>query len=136
MAETRPRPTAGRVRRLVTHPASVPLALLAGAGYLWTTNPHEPGHLLPRCPFNWATGLLCPGCGATRMLYDLMHGDLPGAFHDNAALFLIVPMGLYLYGRWLVEGLRGRAYRPVIPNRYQAVLIGGALLWGVLRNIN
>ena len=58
------------------------------SGYLYGTDPHQPGHWLPRCPFNWATGLLCPVCGATRMAYDLLHADPVRAFHDNGLLLL------------------------------------------------
>lgn len=125
----------GRTRRLATHPAAGPLSLLGGAAYLWTTDPHQPGHWLPRCPFNWATGLLCPVCGATRMVYDLMHGHPVAGFHDNAALFLLAPAGLYLYGRWLVEGLRGRAFRPAIGPRWQFALLAAAGVWGFVRNV-
>jgi hypothetical protein len=122
----------------VRHPAAAPLgalaAGLAGAAYLWGTNPHEPGHLLPRCPFNWATGLLCPACGGTRMAYDLMHGQFTAAFHDNAALLLASPLVLWLLWRWLSEGLRGRRYRPELSGRGKVAVLGIAVTWIVLRN--
>ncbi|MCJ0867986.1 DUF2752 domain-containing protein [Streptomyces sp. AP-93] len=124
---------------LLRRPAAAPLASLAvlgaGAAYLWGTNPHEPGHWLPRCPFNWLTGQLCPACGATRMCYDILHGDFVAAFHDNAVLFLLgLPLTLFLYGRWVTEGLRGRKYHPAIGLRGQAAIIGVALTWAVVRN--
>lgn len=132
--------TSVRVRRWTRHAAAAPLATLvagvAGAAYLWGTNPHEPGGLLPRCPFNWATGLLCPACGGTRMTYDLMHGDFAAAFYDNAALLTLgLPLAAYLGGRWLVEGLRGRRYRPKLSPRGNAVVLGVAVVWTVARNL-
>ncbi len=127
--------TARRAGRLFVHPAAAPLALLGGAVYLWNTNPHEPGNLLPRCPFNWLTGLLCPACGGSRMAYDLMHGDFTAAFHDNALLFVVFPLVLYLYGRWLLEGLRGRRYRPQLTRRGTLLVIGAAVSWAVVRNV-
>ncbi|MBB1253332.1 DUF2752 domain-containing protein [Streptomyces alkaliterrae] len=128
-----------RLRR-PRHPALLPLATLAagaaGSVYLWHTDPHQPGQFLPRCPVNWLTGLLCPACGGTRMAYDLMHGDFGAAFHDNAALLLLgVPFAAYLGGRWLIEGLRGRRYRPAIGRRGVAVIVGTAAVWAVVRNV-
>lgn len=122
-----------------THPAAPPLgalaAGLAAAAYLWGTDPHQAGQWLPRCPLNALTGLLCPACGGTRMAYDLMHGDLAAAFHDNALLLTLgVPVAAYFGGRWLVEGLRGRRYRPS-PGRWAtAAILGTAVVWAALRN--
>ncbi|MDX3237137.1 DUF2752 domain-containing protein [Streptomyces sp. ME03-5709C] len=130
--------TWNRLRAVAGRPATAPLAsLMAGAGgaaYLWGTDPHQEGHWLPRCPFNFLTGLLCPACGATRMTYDLMHGDLAAAFHDNALLLLAAPFPLYLYARWVTEGLRGRTYRPSLGRRAQAVVIAVAVAWALVRN--
>ncbi|MCX4777981.1 DUF2752 domain-containing protein [Streptomyces sp. NBC_01264] len=124
---------------LLRRPAAAPLASLAvlgaGAAYLWGTDPHRPGQWLPRCPFNWLTGLDCPACGGTRMAYDILHGDFVAAFHDNAALLLLgLPLALFLYGRWVTEGLRGRKYHPVIGIPGRAVIVGVALTWTIVRN--
>ncbi|MER7057286.1 MULTISPECIES: DUF2752 domain-containing protein [unclassified Streptomyces] len=132
-----PAPPAGR--RLPWHPAAAPLAVLvagaAGAGYLWFTDPHESGHLLPRCPFRFVTGLLCPACGGTRMTYDLMHGHFAAAWLDNRALLLAAPFALALWGRWTVEGLRGRSWRPRIAPWAQALILVTAVAWTVARNL-
>ncbi|MGP4110419.1 DUF2752 domain-containing protein [Streptomyces sp. 4N509B] len=132
--------TPGRSRTAwLAHPSVAPLATLgaglAGAAYLWRTNPHEDGQLLPPCPFHWATGLLCPACGGTRMTYDAMHGDLVAAFHDNAVLLLLgVPLAAWLGGRWLSEGLRGRRYRPRFRRPAVAAILAVAVAWVLLRN--
>jgi hypothetical protein len=137
---TGPRPPrAGRLRRAAAHPAAGPLgamaAAAAGAAYLYRTDPHEGGHLLPRCPFNWLTGLLCPVCGATRMAYDLLHADPVRAFHDNALLLVAAPFLLAVAGRWAVAGLRGRRWHPVLGPR-AAVAVGAVLVaWAVVRNL-
>ncbi|MGY1452299.1 DUF2752 domain-containing protein [Streptomyces sp. SS8] len=127
-------------RTLRTHPAAPPLgslaAGLAGAAYLWGTNPHQAGQWLPRCPLNAVTGLLCPACGGTRMTYDLMHGDVVAAFHDNALLLTLgIPAAAYFGGRWLVEGLRGRRYRPKLGKVGTTVVLGTAVVWAVVRNL-
>ncbi|NSC23107.1 DUF2752 domain-containing protein [Streptomyces albus subsp. chlorinus] len=130
----------GRLRATLSHPAAPPLitaaAGLAGAWYLWGTDPHTPGAWLPRCPFNWATGLLCPACGGTRMAYDLLHGDLARALHDNAALLTVgLPVAVYLSGRWLWDGLRGRRYAPRMGTRGKAAVLACAVAWTVARNL-
>jgi hypothetical protein len=136
--------TAGGSRRalgrsLAGHPAAGPLAaLVAGAAasaYLYRTDPHQPGHLLPRCPFNWATGLLCPVCGATRMAYDLLHADPVRAFHDNALLLVCTPFLLAVAGRWTVAGLRGRRWRPVLGPRAATGVAVLLVAWAVVRNV-
>lgn len=136
-------PAAGRLallRRVARRPLAVPLGLAAagsaGAAYLYRTDPRQPGQLLPRCPFEWVTGLLCPACGGTRMTYDLMHGEFAAAFHDNAALLLLgVPAAAYLWVRLLSEGMRGRRYRPSLGRRGVAVVLGAAVTWTVARNL-
>ncbi|MCX2927182.1 DUF2752 domain-containing protein [Streptomyces sp. NEAU-W12] len=121
------------------HPAVAPVAVLAagaaGAAYLWGTDPHEPGHLLPRCPLRAVTGLLCPACGGTRMAYDLMHGQFAAAWLDNRALLLAAPFALALWGRWTLEGLRGRSWAPRIGPRVQALILATAVTWTIARNI-
>ncbi|MBL1093560.1 MULTISPECIES: DUF2752 domain-containing protein [Streptomyces] len=115
------------------------LALAAGAAaavYLWHTNPHQPGQVLIPCPFRLLTGVLCPACGGTRMAYDLLHGDVVRAFHDNAVLLVLgVPALAYVLLRWLVLGLRGRAYRLQLTGRGNAVVFGIAAVWMLVRNL-
>ena len=118
---------------------SAPLAVLAvgaaGAAYLWRTDPHEGGHVLPGCPFRWLTGWQCPACGATRMTYDLMHGDVVRAWHDNALLLLLAPLALWALGRWLVAGVRSERYVLQAPTWFTPVLLTVAVCWAVLRNL-
>ncbi|MGX1755914.1 DUF2752 domain-containing protein [Streptomyces lydicus] len=130
-----PGPASVRVRTV--RQASIALGAGAVAAvYLWHTNPHQPGQLLLPCPFKWATGLLCPACGGTRMAYDLMHGDAVRAFHDNAVLLTLAgPAVAYAVGRWLVAGIGGRVYRPRLRARGNAVVLGIAAVWMVARNL-
>ncbi|MEU2282231.1 DUF2752 domain-containing protein [Streptomyces sp. NPDC013178] len=121
------------------HPAAAPLAVLAagaaGSAYLYVTDPHDPGHLLPQCPFRLVTGLLCPACGGTRMAYDLMHGHFAEAWLDNRALLLASPWALALLGRWMWEGLHGRSWQPRLGRPAQALILGLAVTWTVVRNL-
>ncbi|MFF3542328.1 DUF2752 domain-containing protein [Streptomyces platensis] len=130
-------PSGAAVRTRTLRRAAVTLgAGAAAAVYLWHTDPHQPGQLLIACPFKWATGLLCPLCGGTRMAYDLMHGEVVTAFHDNAVLLTLGgPVVAYAVGRWLVAGLRGRVYRPRLSGRGNAVVLGVAAVWMLARNL-
>ena len=42
------------------------------------------------CPFRQATGLICPGCGLTRSVVALAHGDLTASlyFHPLGVVFV------------------------------------------------
>jgi hypothetical protein len=132
-----PARTAASVRRRTLRRAALGLGAGAlGAGYLWHTDPHQSGQLLLPCPFHWATGLLCPVCGGTRMAYDLMHGDVVAAFHDNAVLLTLgVPAVTWLVARQLAAGLRGRSVRTGLTARGNAVVLGIAAVWMVARNL-
>ncbi|MFH8616666.1 DUF2752 domain-containing protein [Streptomyces sp. NPDC017979] len=138
MADAQPaRPR--RLTRIRRNPATAPIAVfVAGASaavYLYGTDPHEGGQWLPQCPLRWTTGLLCPVCGGTRMVYDLMHGDVAAAWYDNRALFLVAPIGLAVLARWAFEGLRGRRWRPKWPLALQVLAASATLTWGVARNL-
>lgn len=120
-------------------PRTTVLAVLAGGAaacaYLYRTDPHEPGHLLPLCPFRALTGWQCPACGGTRMAYDLLHGDLARAWQDNALLLVLTPLLLWLLFRWGVAGLRGHSYRSSFTRWGAPAVLATGLGWAVLRNV-
>lgn len=121
------------------HPAVFPLALLAVGGigifYLLGHNPHDASVPMLQCPLHWATGLDCPSCGVTRMVYDLLHGDWRAAWSDNPVLLLASPAGLALFGTWLWHGLHGRRYKLRLKPATTAVILVIAAGWMVYRNI-
>ncbi|MEU5012668.1 DUF2752 domain-containing protein [Streptomyces sp. NPDC021749] len=130
-------PSGAAIRSRTVRRAALALAAgAAAAAYLWHTNPHHPGQVLIPCPLRLMTGVLCPACGGTRMAYDLLHGDVVRAFHDNAVLLVLgVPAIAYALLRWLVQGLRGRAYRLRLTGRGNAVVFGIAAVWMLVRNL-
>ena len=75
------------------------LALVGGAT-IFFFNPAKYG-FYPICLFHQITGLNCPGCGATRALYALVHGNLATAMRDNALLVCALA-GLILRVGWVV----------------------------------
>ncbi|NKE63199.1 DUF2752 domain-containing protein [Lentzea sp. PSKA42] len=115
-----------------------PFAVLAlggaGAVMLLFVDPNEPGNLLPKCPFNWLTGLNCPGCGATRMVHALLHGDVVSAFHYNAVLLALgVPLAVWLFARWTKDRWTGE--RRSVPKSIGVAVLVVAGVWGVARNL-
>jgi hypothetical protein len=55
--------------------------------------------IFPPCLFRWLTGLYCPGCGGTRCVHALLHGELGQALAYNALVCLLVPLAI-LWGLW------------------------------------
>lgn len=80
---------------------------------------------LPKCMFYRWTGLYCPGCGATRALSSLLHGDLKSSLHNNLLLF---PGGLLVV---LLIVKRDIALRRPVAIAIVAVI----LAFTILRNI-
>ena len=110
------------------------LALLAGAvavcAILLFADPNAAGSVLPACPFHALTRLYCPGCGTTRALHALLHGQLGLALSMNPLAVLAVPLvpALLLRPRfpdqaWLAKLADARLWMPVV------------LAFSVLRNL-
>lgn len=80
---------------------------------------------LPKCLFHKLTGLYCPGCGGTRALSSLLHGDLKSSLHNN---LLLIPSGLTLALLTVKQGIS--------LNRRAAIAIVAVIVaFTVLRNI-
>jgi hypothetical protein len=83
------------------------LSIAAGATYLFIFEPGKTG-FFPACPFRTLTGFTCPGCGSTRGLHRLLHGDVVGAFEFNPLMVVALPFLLYALVRYTNAALRGR----------------------------
>ena len=59
-------------------------------------DPNQAGNPLPPCPSRWLTGIYCPGCGATRALHALLHGDIGKAISMNVVFVLALPVVVLL----------------------------------------
>jgi len=73
--------------------------LMLGGAVLYSFPPQE-YHFYPLCPFYAMTHLLCPGCGGTRALYQLLHGNLGEAFRLNALVTLAAPVVVAWFFYW------------------------------------
>jgi hypothetical protein len=90
----------------------VPPLLLAGIALAFFLP--AGGFGVPLCSFKAYTGLPCPGCGLTRSLIDIAHGDLRGALVMN-------PIGLVLFPLFAALGLL--TFTPAVKRRQIAAWI-------------
>lgn len=95
----------------------------------------------PQCPFHQATGLLCPGCGGTRALAALLHGDLRAAWQLNGLVVLLLPaVFAYFAAVWFRTrrgSLQGTAGAwPVLPSPVTLLLIVACLVFTLVRNLH
>lgn len=89
--------------------------------------------LFPPCPLYAFTGLYCPGCGSTRMLYFLVHGQFALAWRENALAMLMLPAILYgLVRQWTTSGA---ATFTRIPARWVFAFAALLLVFTVARNL-
>ncbi|WP_206215095.1 DUF2752 domain-containing protein [Adlercreutzia sp. ZJ138] len=88
------------------------------------------------CVFHELTGLLCPGCGVSRMCLDLLRLDFEAAFHHNAAILCLLPAGAVL-AAVLVRGYvcEGSMRLPTWANVLVIAMVVVLLVFGVVRNL-
>lgn len=101
------------------------LAFGAAAAALFAFDP-ERVRIYPVCAFHQWTGLWCPGCGTTRALHQLLHGNVSAAFRFNALSMSMLPVAGYLIVRGDVSTLKPT---------WIWVLLAVVVAFGVLRNI-
>jgi hypothetical protein len=91
----------------------------------------------PPCPFRLLTGLLCPGCGATRAVHQLLHGRVGAAL----ALNPLLPLYLAALGWVFLAQLRLALGRPPLAGPRLAAgwiwaLLALVLAFWVVRNLH
>ena len=112
------------------------MTLMTGAAFaVGYFNPTTAG-FFPVCPLFKMTGLACPGCGMTRGMHALLHGDVLTALDYN----LILPAVLFFFGYLFVSFLlivargRGLSFRLFTPKIVWG-FFAAALAFTVVRNI-
>lgn len=122
----------------ITNRRSFVLALWAALGVVGAVLFFlEPGKspLLPGCLFRALTGFTCPGCGTTRALHQLVHGNFSAAFQFNPILILSLPFLLYALLRYTNAVVRGQPInRNSLPARYIWAIFGIVLSFWIFRN--
>ncbi|TFV60940.1 DUF2752 domain-containing protein [Mycobacterium sp. PS03-16] len=125
---------------LVQFRLGAPLGVAALAGCacvaLWVGDPTVPGGPLPVCPTRALFGIACPGCGALRMAYSLMHFDVAAALRFNAVAAIAVVLLLWAYVAWTYGRLTGRRIRSWQHHRWSAAItLTVVLVWFLMRNL-
>ncbi len=109
-----------------------------GAWWLYGHPPTTSGWY-PICVFHALTGLHCPGCGATRAAYALLHGRFTEALHQNALVVTALPFLSVVVSRVLWRWTNGLPPVYSDPNRWTALLswlvAPVVILFGVARNL-
>ena len=88
------------------------------------------------CIFHLVTGLWCPGCGITRMLFSIITGDFKEAFYYNQLLFISSPIFLFFFIENIYAKLKNK--KPMylkVPNIVYYLYIVLLVLFMILRNI-
>jgi hypothetical protein len=89
----------------------------------------------PVCLFHALTGWNCPGCGGTRSLYALLHGNFPFALKDNA-LFVVLLAVAAARGIWFAaRRVRRQPAGNFLPANILWALLAIAVVFTVLRNV-
>ena len=113
----------------------VPLVLIGGGTALFFLNPSEHS-FFPKCSFYVATGFSCPGCGSTRALFHLTHGNVLEALRLNPGLMALITLGLTDYVRFVVSVIRGNPFKTLFGRlKLLGALMGVMLVYGVIRNL-
>lgn len=111
------------------------LILLAGTLFLYYHNPK--GGLMLACPVRALTGYYCPGCGAGRACYAILHGQWYQAFRYNPLLVIILPWVILYYMicgmQWVIYGEERLSIH--IPEKIPLTIFIVLFIYGMVRNI-
>ncbi|MGJ5671508.1 DUF2752 domain-containing protein [Rhodococcus aetherivorans] len=105
------------------------------AAVAWA-DPTTPGGPIPACPTRVLFGVWCPGCGSSRMLYSLLHLDVPAALRYNALGVLAVLLLGWSFAVWTAGRVRGHRIAQWYQWRWAPQLVLWVVLgWFVVRNL-
>jgi hypothetical protein len=89
-----------------------------------------------QCPFHLLTGYYCPGCGSSRGLHSLMHGNIIEAMRNNLLMVISLPYLIYSFVLFSYKEISGKELKRIFIKPYYIwLLLAFILLFWVLRNI-
>lgn len=93
------------------------------------------GFYIP-CIFREITGLQCPGCGITHMLFDMLNFKFVEAFYENPLVFIYFPfiVAYYFYMTYLYIYNKRDKVLTKIPNYIWTIMIVITIIYGIVRN--
>jgi hypothetical protein len=89
----------------------------------------------PVCAFHRTTGLLCPGCGASRAVHELLHGNLIAAMHFNAFFVCSLPVFGWLSVRYAVSRFRNQPVAFEVRPFWLWSILVAVVIFGIARNL-
>jgi hypothetical protein len=114
-------------------------ALAAAATLVALVDPSAPGSRLPGCTFHRLTGLWCPGCGLTRGVHHLLHGDVTQAVGSNVFTPLVVLAIAVVWLQWVRRsfGIASARRQPTPSARRWAgaLVVSAMVVYTALRNV-
>lgn len=113
----------------------LPAAFIIGGVVLYCMTPGR-AWWVPPCLFHEFTGLYCPGCGTTRGLHALLHGDIRAALRYNVMTTVSVPLLIYAAGKAVWSELKGiKTPSRALPSWVPWAIAAAMGLYWILRNI-
>jgi len=89
-----------------------------------------------QCPIHSLTGWSCPGCGGTRAIHALLHGDLASALKLNALAVLVFVAGVvYVATAWLGRLESKWFAAPDFSGRFTYVTLAAVVIFTLVRNL-
>ena len=83
------------------------------------------------CPIHELTGIYCPSCGITRLIFSLFELNIAKAFRYNQYIFILLCLSIvYLIIKYLFK------IKISINNKYfYTIFIVSLIAWTIVRNI-
>jgi hypothetical protein len=115
-------------------PSLVAAGCAVAGGVVFAVDPETPGRY-PTCPFLALTGWYCPGCGTTRAVHALLHGDAGLALQRNPLTVAALVVLAAAFALWSRRLWRGAPRTWVAPPWVLYGLLVVILAFWVLRNV-
>jgi hypothetical protein len=131
-------PRSAAERRRLAHLSLAGVVLLAGlAAVLLYRFPPAVYGFYPVCPVQEYLHLECPGCGSTRALAALVHGNFAEAMRQNALFVAVVLPAVVWWGLLAyVRAVRSDRFRwPQLPQPAMVAGVVAIAMFTVLRNL-
>ncbi len=114
--------------------AVLAFAILCALAVVFFFNPSANG-FYPVCQFHRLTGLNCPGCGATRALYALLHGNFLIALKDNAVLIFALTFLTVRGTDFAIKYFLRKPTGEFLPPKILWIFLAVAVVFTILRNL-
>jgi len=85
-----------------------------------------------KCIFNEITGLYCPGCGITRLIFYILEFDFYKAFRSNCLVFIYLIISCLLFIDYKINNKKCLYYK--MNNNIWIFILIVTIVFGVLRN--